>query len=193
VQPLLDASNEVAAVRARLRLIDPAPGLGTDAAVRVAVHAYSGELYGFALRALGDSGHAEDAVQETFVRAWRAGHRFDPNLASLRAWLFAILRNVIIDAARASAARPGLDSRTAVDVATADEIDGLLKAWIVDEALARLTIDHRHAVTQVYYQGRSAADVAAELEVPAATIRSRLFYGLKALRLSLDELGWDDG
>ena len=63
----------------------------------------------------------------------------------------------------------------------------------VEEALRRLTPDHRRAVVEVYYQGRTAAELAAELGVPAATVRSRLFYGLRALRLSLDELGWDDG
>ena len=177
-------------MRARLRLIEPATGLGSDAGMRAAVFAYSGELYGFANRALSDPGHAEDAVQETFMRAWRAGHRFDPQLASLRAWLFAILRNVIIDSVRARSIRPGVAAT--IDSATADEIDGLLKAWVVEEALRRLSDDHRHAVVQVYYEGRSAADVAATLDLPAATVRSRLFYGLKALRLSLDELGWDD-
>lgn len=177
-------------MRARLQLIERAAGLSSDAEVRAAVHAYSGELYGFATRALADSGHAEDAVQETFVRAWRASRRFDPELASLRAWLFAILRNVIIDSVRARSVRPGVAA--AVDGTTADAIDGLLKAWVIDEALARLSDEHRHAVVQVYYEGRSAADVAHELDLPAATIRSRLFYGLKALRLTLDELGWDD-
>jgi RNA polymerase sigma-70 factor (ECF subfamily) len=63
---------------------------------------------------------------------------------------------------------------------------------VVEEALYRLSDEHRRAVVEVYYQGRAAVDVAAELGVPAATIRSRLFYGLRALRLSLDELGWDD-
>ncbi len=177
-------------VRPRLRLITPVAGLGNDAELCSAVRTYSGELYGFAKRALGDPGHAEDAVQETFIRAWRAGSRFDPELASLRSWLFAILRNVIIDAARARAIRPTVAAM--VDRATVDEIDGLLKGLVVEEALRRLTEDHRYAVVQVYYQGRSAADVASELDVPAATVRSRLFYGLKALRLSLDELGWDD-
>ena len=177
-------------MRARLRLIEPTNALGSEIEVRAAVVAYSGELFGFANRALGDAGHAEDVVQETFLRAWGAGHRFDPTLASLRAWLFAILRNVIIDTVRARSSRPGVASP--VDTATADEIDGLLKAWVIEEALRRLTHEHRQAVVEVYYHGRSAADVAAQLDLPAATVRSRLFYGLKALRLSLDELGWDD-
>jgi RNA polymerase sigma-70 factor, ECF subfamily len=177
-------------VRLRLRLIERDDGLGTEAGVRAAVHAHSGELYGFALRALGDQGLAEEVVQETFVRAWRAGRRFDPDIASLRTWLFAILRNVIIDATRARSVRPGVGAP--VDVAVADNIDELLRSWVVEEALHRLSDEHRRAVVEVYYQGRSAVDVAADLGVPAATIRSRLFYGLRALRLSLDELGWDD-
>jgi RNA polymerase sigma-70 factor (ECF subfamily) len=174
----------------RLRLIERDDDLGSDAGVRAAVHAHSGELFGFALRTLGDQGLAEEVVQETFVRAWRAGRRFDPDIASLRTWLFAILRNVIVDATRARSIRPGVGA--AVDVAVADNIDELLRSWVVEEALYRLSDEHRRAVVEVYYQGRAAVDVAAELGVPAATIRSRLFYGLRALRLSLDELGWDD-
>ena len=177
-------------MRARLKLIERDDGLGSDSGVRAAVQAHSGELYGFALRALDDRGLAEEVVQETFVRAWRAGRRFDPDIASLRAWLFAILRNVIIDAARARSVRPGVAAE--VDVAITDNLDALLQSWVVEEALHRLTDEHRRAVVEVYYRGRSAADVAADLGVPAATIRSRLFYGLRALRLSLDELGWDD-
>ena len=177
-------------MRVRLRLIERDDGLGSESGVRAAVQAHSGELYGFAYRALGDQGLAEEVVQETFVRAWRAGRRFDPEIASLRAWLFAILRNVIIDASRARSVRAGV--APVIDVAIADNIDELLRSWVVEEALRRLTEPHRQAVVEVYYRGRSAADVAAELGVPAATMRSRLFYGLRALRLSLDELGWDD-
>src|SRR5918996_1507058 len=76
--------------------------------VREAYAAHARELYGFAHRSLGDAGLAEEAVQETFVRAWRAGDRFDPEIGSLRTWLFAIPRNVVIDLGRARAVRPGV-------------------------------------------------------------------------------------
>src|SRR3954469_3438163 len=82
--------------------------LSRERDVREAYAAHSGELYGFAVRSLGDSGLAEEAVQETFVRAWRAGERFDPKIGSLRTWLFAILRNVVIHLGRARAGRPGV-------------------------------------------------------------------------------------
>ena len=69
---------------------------------------HGAELYRFARRVLGDNGLAEEAVQETFVKAWRRAHRFDPERASLRTWLFAILRNTTVDMARARATRPAL-------------------------------------------------------------------------------------
>src|SRR5690348_18282015 len=80
--------------------------LSRERDVREAYAAHSGELYGFAVRSLGDAGLAEEAVQETFLRAWKAGERFDPEIGSLRTWLFAILRNVVIDLGRARASRP---------------------------------------------------------------------------------------
>src|SRR3977135_149221 len=80
--------------------------LTRESGVRAAYAAHAGELYGFALRSLGDSGVAEEAVPETFLRAWRAGERFDPQIGSLRTWLFAIMRNVVIDLSRARASRP---------------------------------------------------------------------------------------
>src|SRR5688500_14789557 len=79
--------------------------LTDETGVREAYAAHAGELYGFALRSLGDSALAEEAVQDTFLRAWRAGDRFDPELGSLRTWLFAIMRNVVTDLGRARAAR----------------------------------------------------------------------------------------
>jgi RNA polymerase sigma-70 factor (ECF subfamily) len=176
-------------VNARPRSALTQPSFADDEGMRTAINAYSGEMFGFAQRALGDRGLAEDAVQETFVRAWRATRRFDPALGSQRTWLFAILRNVVIDATRHRTAVP-----TAVhaDDAIEDQIDELLRSWVIEEALRRLTVEHRRAVVDVAYKGRPAADLADELGVPESTIRTRLFYGLKALRLALDEMGWND-
>jgi RNA polymerase sigma-70 factor (ECF subfamily) len=177
-----------------LRVVRASPrsdAVGTEEGLRAAYSAHGGELYGFARRALDDDGRAEEAVQETFLRAWRAADRFDPHIASLRAWLFSICRNVIIDATRARACRP-LSGAASADAAVDDDIDGVLRAWQVEEALRRISADHRFAITETYYRGRVAADLAAELGVPAATVRTRLFYGLKALRLALEEMGWDD-
>src|ERR671930_451347 len=107
-----------------------------ETAVRDAYGAYAGELYGFALRSLGDRGLAEEAVQETFLRAWRAGDRFDPQIGSLRTWLFAILRNVVIDLGRARAVRPGVADAGLEP--SHDPLDDALLSWQVEEALRRI-------------------------------------------------------
>src|SRR6476469_43353 len=116
--------------------------------VREAYAAHSGELYGFAVRSLGDSGLAEEAVQETFVRAWRAGERFDPDLGSLRTWLFAILRNVVIDLGRARAARPRV-AEQGIEPST-DPLDQALLAWQIEEGLRRIGEQHRVVLIETY-------------------------------------------
>ena len=163
--------------------------LSDEREVREAYAAHSGELYGFAVRSLGDSGLAEEAVQETFLRAWRAGERFDPDLGSLRTWLFAILRNVVIDLGRARAVRPGVAAGS--PEATHEPLEQILLSWQVEEALRRIGEAHRRVVIETYFRRRPYAEVAAELGVPEGTVKSRVYYGLRALRNALEELGYD--
>ncbi len=158
--------------------------------VREAYAAHSGELYGFALRSLGDAGLAEEAVQETFVRAWRAGDRFDPQIGSLRTWLFAILRNVVIDLGRARASRPRV-AEGGIEPAV-EPLEQALLSWQIEEAMRRIGEDHRHVLVETHYRGRPYAEVAAELGVPEGTVKSRVYYGLRALRVALEEMGYED-
>ncbi len=168
--------------------------LSREEGVREAYGAHGSELYRFALRSLGDSGAAQDVVQETFLRAWRSSARYDPSLSSLRTWLFSIARNVVIDHSRAVAARPW--HRHVVDLTlieakepfSADPSERLLRGWIVEEALSRLGEEHRYALTQTYLADRPYAAVAAELGIPVSTLRSRVFYGLRALRVVMEEM-----
>ncbi len=168
----------------------PAGALIREREVREAYSAHAGELYGFAMRSLGDAGTAEEAVQETFVRAWRAGKRFDPEIGSLRTWLFAILRNVVIDLGRARAARPGLSDREAEP--SVEPIEETLLAWQVEEAMRRIGDQHRQILVETYYRGRPYAEVAAELGIPVGTVKSRVYYALRALRIALEEMGYED-
>jgi RNA polymerase sigma-70 factor, ECF subfamily len=168
----------------------PPGALTHEGEVREAYSAHAGELYGFAMRSLGDSGLAEEAVQETFLRAWRAGERFDPEIASLRTWLFAILRNVVIDLSRAHAARPGLAEGG--NEGSVEPLDQALLAWQVEEAMRRIGDSHRQVLVQTYYRDRPYAEVAKELGVPEGTVKSRVYYGLRALRIVLEEMGYED-
>jgi len=168
----------------------PPGALTRERDVREAYAAHAGELYGFARRSLGDAGLAEEAVQETFLRAWRAGERFDPELGSLRTWLFAILRNVVIDLSRARTARPEV-AKGGVEPAV-EPLEEALLAWQVEEAMRRIGEQHRKVLIETYYRGRPYAEVAAELGVPEGTVKSRVYYGLRALKVALEETGYED-
>jgi RNA polymerase sigma-70 factor, ECF subfamily len=167
------------------------PALTREREVREAYAAHSGELYGFAVRSLGDSGLAEEAVQETFLRAWKAGERYDPEIGSLRTWLFAILRNVVIDLGRARASRPRVGPETGIEPSV-EPLEQALVAWQVEEAMRRIGEDHRRVLLETHFRARPYAEVAEEMGVPEGTIKSRVYYGLKALRVALEEMGYDD-
>jgi RNA polymerase sigma-70 factor (ECF subfamily) len=162
-----------------------------EAGVRAAYRAYGAELFGFAARSLGDHGLAEEAVQETFLRAWRAAARFDPSIAPLRTWLYSIMRNVCIDLSRARASRAATADGELVVQPGADAFDRALVSWQVEEGLRRLTHDHRSVLLETYYRARPYAEVATELGIPEGTVKSRVYYALRALRLALEEMGWE--
>lgn len=167
-------------------------GLRDEQGLRAAHQAHGGELYRFALRQLGDAGAAEDVVQEVFLRAWRSAD-YDPGRGALRGYLFAIARNLVIDAARRRAVRPvtpvAADTLVALVGGDSGFVDASTGAWTVEEALRRVTPEHRTALVETYLRGRPYAEVSAELDVPVGTLRSRVFYALKALRVVLDEMG----
>jgi RNA polymerase sigma-70 factor (ECF subfamily) len=164
-----------------------------DAALRAAYDAHGAELYRFARRALGDEGLAEEAVQEAFLRAWRASSSYDPARSSQRTWLYAILRNVVIDLARARRARPPLAGEGGAEAAVDGELDRVLTHWQVELALADLDEDHRHALLEVHWRGRPYAEVASDLGIPTGTVKSRVYHGLRAARSHLEAQGWRDG
>src|SRR5690606_31197061 len=164
--------------------------LTRERGVREAYAAHGGELYGFAIRSLGDTGLAEEAVQETFLRAWRAGDRYDPEIGSVRTWLFAILRNVIIDLGRARAARPAPSDLEPPERGH-EPLEEALVSWQVEEALRRIGEDHRRVLIETHLRGRSDAAAGAERGIPEGTVTSRVYYGLRALRNVLEEMGYD--
>ena len=167
--------------------------LSDERDVREAYAAHAGELYGFAMRSLRDSGLAEEAVQETFLRAWRAGERFDPEIASLRTWLFAILRNVVIDLGRARSARPLVAEAgdQSWRLGRADR-SGPFRPGRSRRRCEGSGTHHRQVLVETYFRARPYAELAAELGVPEGTIKSRVYYGLRALRIALEEMGYED-
>jgi RNA polymerase sigma-70 factor (ECF subfamily) len=179
--------------RAVVAAVAAVPRLTSEDGIRAAYREHGGVLLHHAEQSLRDRGLAEEAVQETFVRAWRHADRYDAGIASLRTWLFAILRNVVIDMARARAVRPSLPTEPAhigIHGARAvDDTEAALTTWELADALAHLSEEHRRAIVETHLRSRSYGEVAAELGIPVGTVRSRVFYGLRALRAVLEERG----
>jgi RNA polymerase sigma-70 factor (ECF subfamily) len=157
-----------------------------------ALHAeHAAALWAYCVRlTAGDRTYAQDVVQETMLRAWRHPEVLDQSQRSARAWLFTVARRVVIDEWRS---KRNQSEVTAADVpepaATEDSSDRLLQAWVVAEALERLSPEHREVVLECYYRGHSVAQAAARLGVPEGTVKSRTHYALRALRLALEEMG----
>ena len=165
-------------------------GAITEDVLRDAFVAMGGEMLGFARRALFAQELGDDAVQETFARAWRSRRNFDPAKGSLRTWLYAIERHVLIDLMQQQSrlATDLLDDES--DGGSMDGLEDAIVSWQVEDALKRLHVDHRRVLQELYLNGRSGPEVSALLEIPEGTVRSRAFYALKSLRILLNEEGW---
>ena len=148
-------------------------------------------LLGYVTRLVGDAGRAEDIVQEVLLRAWRHADRLDDGSRSLRPWLFRVAHNLATDHHRARRSRPEVVGTGQAEAATAaDGIDRAVDAWEVAEALGTLSREHREALVETYYRGHSVAEASLALGIPPGTVKSRTYYALRALRLALEERGW---
>ena len=157
--------------------------------VRALYHEHAGPLLRYALHLTsGDRQRAEDIVQETLLRAWL--HPASIVGRPARPWLFAVARNLAVDAHRARQARPHEVGEAALQLAAVpDAADRALESWAVADAIRALRPDHRSVLLETYYRGHSVAEAAIELGIPAGTVKSRTFYALRALKLALEERG----
>jgi RNA polymerase sigma-70 factor (ECF subfamily) len=140
-------------------------------------------------RLTGDDELSRDVVQEALLRAWRNPKVLEQGPTAARAWLYTVARNVVIDERRSARARWEVGSARPPERARSDPSDSALDAWLVADVLTQLTPEHRTVIVRAYYMGQSVAELAVALDLPEGTVKSRLHYGLRALRLALQEKG----
>lgn len=150
--------------------------------------AHAAPVWRYVVHLTGDRAGADDVVQETLLRAWRTPKILaEPETA--RAWMLTVARHLVIDETRTARRRHEVIVEELPEREAADATDTLFEAMLIEGALASLSADHRAVIVRAYYGGRQIAEIAAELEVPEGTVKSRLHYGLRALRLALQEQG----
>ncbi|NQD42767.1 sigma-70 family RNA polymerase sigma factor [Glutamicibacter halophytocola] len=143
----------------------------------------------FALRGYCSREEADDVVQETVLKVWKAAPEIT---GSLRGYLFATARHVIIDEHRRAAARIHADLLGDADPAAAGAEDGnvqVLDRLLMQQALMRLSAEHRLVVLHLHFFGSTVAQAAHDLHIPEGTVKSREHYALRNLRGILAEMG----
>jgi RNA polymerase sigma-70 factor (ECF subfamily) len=162
----------------------------SDARLLRALHdEHAQAVWRYVVHLTGDRALAEDIVQETLLRAWRHPAVLDQSEQSARAWLFTVARNLVIDGKRSARALHEVVTDEVPEERSTDATDAILESWIVADALSSLSVEHRAVIVHAHFAGRTVAEIAAELQIPEGTVKSRLHYGMRALRLALQEKG----
>lgn len=156
---------------------------------------HAGAILSLALRVVRDRSMAEEIVQEVIVRLWRAPERFDASRGSLRSFLLADAHGRSVDVVRSESARKRREEAEALatveeapDDVHGDVVLGML-AEDVRRALSTLPREQREAIELAYLHGHTYREVAAMLDEPEGTIKSRIRIGLTRLQGVLAETG----
>ena len=170
-------------------LIDHRPGprderLEDFARLLVEVHAPG--LRRYVARLLpGDPHRTEDVVQEVLLRAWQNRDQL-AGQKSTRPWLFRVARNLSVDWYRRQTSRPvEVPDENTLDLAddlALDRLENVLSRCLLTDALRPLSHQHREVLVQLYYFGRSQAEVALVLGIAQGTVKSRAHYALAEIR-----------
>ena len=160
-----------------------------DELLRVLHDRHGPALYRYVARLTGDHTFAQDVVQESLLRAWRHPLILQQSDGAARAWLFTVARNLVIDDRRSARFKREQTVNLLPENGAQDETETLLTAWLLSDVLSSLSAQHRSAIVAAYYLGHSVAEIARQEDVPVGTVKSRLHYALRALRLSLQEKG----
>ncbi len=165
---------------------------GDDHALAEIFDALARNVYGSALRVLGDDSAAQDVVQEVFVELWANPGRYDPDAGTLRTYLTMMARHRAVDLVRSDLRRVARQERSyrltpvapaagAGDVVMAAETAGLVRA-----AVQLLPDSQRQVVELAYFKGLTHREVARAVGIPEGTAKSRLRLALAKLEEMLD-------
>lgn len=163
---------------------------GRDAdALALLYDRHSARLYGLAQRILGDTGEAEEVLQEVFLYVWKAAATFDASRGPVLAWLLVATRSRSIDRLRSRRPAGSAGGRSLEEVPEAAsredvEADAAGREWEAQcrAAIAGLPEDQRRALELAYFEGLTHQEIAERTATPLGTVKTRIRLGLMKLR-----------
>ena len=169
---------------------------GDRLAMQVLFARHHVRVYRFVLRLVRNEATAEDLISEVFLDVWRQAGKFEGRSA-VSTWMLSIARFKALSTLRRKPEQE-LDDETAEQIEDhADNPEVALakkdKAAVLRQALSKLSAEHREIVDLVYYHEKSVEEVAGIVGIPAATVKTRMFYARKKLSELLKEQGIDRG
>jgi RNA polymerase sigma-70 factor, ECF subfamily len=150
---------------------------------------HAGRLLGLAQRILGDTGEAEDVLQEVFFHVWKAAATFDAARGPVLAWLLVATRSRSIDRLRSRRAGGRTGGRRldeAPEVASREDVekDAVAREWETQcrAVIGQLPEDQRRALELAYFEGLTQQEIAERTGTPLGTVKTRVRLGLMKLR-----------
>jgi len=156
---------------------------GDQSAMAQLYDKYSGIVYSVALRVLGDTGAAEDILQEVFMQLWRNPDGFDATRGSLPGWLAVIARNRAIDSLRKRRPEDEIsDVVVRVEPDLLQEVEWKRSLEKIRGAMGGMSAPQRSALEMSFFQGLTHQEIAEKTGEPLGTIKTRIRAGLLVLR-----------
>jgi len=158
------------------------PGEGATTAVAELYDLYGRLVFSLIIKIVGDSAVAEELVQDVFVRVWRSAATYQPALGSVRTWLLAIAHHRAVDELRRRRKEQDWISLEKCHLDKLDIGEETVADPLMGRALAALSPEQRQVIQLAYFQGFTGLEIAARLNLPVGTVKSRIRLALEKLR-----------
>jgi RNA polymerase sigma-70 factor (ECF subfamily) len=169
---------------------------GDRLAMQVLFARHHVRVYRFILRLVRNEATAEDLVSEVFLDVWRQAGKFEGRSAA-STWMLSIARFKALSALRRKSEQELDDAMAETIVDDADDPEASLQKKdtgdVLRQAISTLSAEHREIIDLVYYHEKSVEEVAQIVGIPAATVKTRMFYARKKLGELLKQQGIDRG
>ena len=178
---------------------------GDERAIGALYDRYGRVVYAVAFRIVGERADAEEVVIEAFAQAWRDAAKFEAGRSSVAGWLTMIARSRALDLVRARARRRRMTASAAADRPQSapamgewrpdpsGALDHDERRRQVEQALASLAPPQREAIELAYFEGLSQSEIAARLQEPLGTVKTRVRLGMQKLRECLRPFYFERG